>query len=70
MREANPKPWQVQHEINIEISVTFFVKFAPILCCLNFPLKLFSRCLFDALQLKEETLGFPEIYHNNKSNEK
>ena len=33
MHEANPKPWPVQHEINIEIGVTFFVEFVPILCC-------------------------------------
>ena len=26
MREANPKPWQVQHEINTEIGITLFVK--------------------------------------------
>ena len=40
MRETNPRPWQVQHEINTEIGVTLFVKFVPILCGIS--LKTFS----------------------------
>ena len=28
-----PKLWQVEHEINIKIGVTFFAKFLPTSCC-------------------------------------
>ena len=28
-----PKPWQVEHEINNKISITFFAKFLPTSCC-------------------------------------
>ena len=30
---AIPKPWQVEHEINNKIGVTFFAKFLPTSCC-------------------------------------
>ena len=30
---AVPKPWQVQHEINIEICVMLLPKLVPTLCC-------------------------------------
>ena len=33
IRPAIPKPWQVEHEINNKIGVTFFAKFLPTSCC-------------------------------------
>ena len=33
IRSAIRKPWQVEHEINNEIGVTFFAKFLPTSCC-------------------------------------
>ena len=33
IRPAIPKPWQVEHEINNKIGVTFFAKFLPTACC-------------------------------------
>ena len=33
IRPVISKPWQVEHEINNKIGVTFFAKFWPILCC-------------------------------------
>ena len=33
IRPGIPKPWQVEHEINNKIGVTFFAKFLPTSCC-------------------------------------
>ena len=35
IRPAIPKPWQVLHEINNKIGVTFFAKFLLTSCCLT-----------------------------------
>ena len=71
IRPANPKPWQVEHEINNNICVMFCAKFCR-LCVvkLEITLKRLNRFLYTAYHLKEETLGFLSIYKNNKSNGK
>ena len=33
IRPAIPKPWQVEHEINNKIGVTFFCQILPTSCC-------------------------------------
>ena len=66
---AIPEPWQVQHERNIENGFTFFGEFVPTLC-LKSCLKPLNKFLYSAYQRKEQTLGFPTMYQNNKSNEK
>ena len=33
IRPAIPKPWQVKHEINNKIGITFFAEFLLTLCC-------------------------------------
>ena len=35
IRPAIPKPWQVEHEINNKIGVTFFCQILPTSCCLT-----------------------------------
>ena len=66
---AFPKPWQVEHEINNKIGVTFL---QPILRVvkLDIILKPLNRFLYPAYHLKEETLGFLSMYKNIESNAK
>ena len=45
---AIPKPWQVQHEINTEIGITFLAKFVPTFCVIyqnKQKLFAFQRCI-------------------------
>ena len=63
-----PKPWQVEHEINNKIGVTFCSRFCVVK--LDIILKPLNRFLYPAYHLKEETLGFLSMYKNIESNAK
>ena len=55
IRLAIPKPWQVQHEINTEIGVTFFAKFVLTLCVTyqnKEELLAFQRCITIIIAVK------------------
>ena len=71
IRPAISKLWQVEHEINSKIGVTFLPNFCR-LCVvkLDITLKPLNRFLYAAYYRKEETLGFLSMYTNNKSNGK
>ena len=71
IRPAIPKPWQVKHEINNEIGVTFLPNFCRLsVVKLDITLKPLNRFLYAAYHRKEETLGFLSMYKNNTSNGK
>ena len=59
---AIPKPWQVEHEINNKIGVTFLPNFCRLrVVQLDITLKPLNRFLYAGYHLKEETIGFLSI---------
>ena len=65
---AIPKLWQVEHEINNKIGVTFLQNFWRLrVVKLDITLKPLNRFLYAAYNLKEETLS---MYKSNQSNAK
>ena len=71
IRPAISKPWQVEHEINNKIGVTFLPNFCRLrVVKLDITLKPLNGFLYVGYHLKEETLDFVSMYKSNQSNAK
>ena len=66
IRVAIPKPWQVQHEMNIEIGVIFSAKFVPTFVVeLYASLKNFNRFFSPLTSIKRRLFAFQQCNVKN-----